>query len=976
MRSNRRTTISRILAFIILAAMSYSALAQEAVPPGFQAMDNPVDTFIASMERYLEIQPEIKVDEGSWFAIGPFEMEYAGLSGSAEIDTSQTLTLDDATTFSWVALESERDRIVNSETAFPPENNIKKVIYLYRNLSVNHPGIYDLEFRTTWGMRSDLWLNGRQPEKVHRHTYPLDLKKGDNTLLVRIELWHPRGRPIDIRMDWGNYMNLLHRAIANRFPGQRTGFIKEYIDLSAQARSGRPGPDEYANEVLRPEALIQDTDSDALDVVLRRTAALVEHLSRMKNAPDLQSEKAELQELKNEAAAAEDKPLKRLALFPRACALRRNIAFQNPLIDFDDILFLTHHRATANHMCDQYFGFNARPGGSVYRLEDAFSDSPRAIDLMEDSPVQNGRLKGETLKDGSCISLDLDYDAARLAFAWTQAADDGRWTTDTCYQVFTMKPDGSDLRMLTDGQTNDFDPCFKPDGRIAFVSERRGGFGRCHGRPVPTYTVHDMADDGSNIETLSYHETNEWHPSIDNDGMLVYTRWDYVDRDSDVAHHIWISYPDGRDPRSYHGNYPVNRKARPWMEMSLRAIPDTHRYIGVAAPHHGQAYGSLILIDQALPDDNFMSQLKRITPDVRFPESEGGAQAYGTPWPLDQDFYLCVYDSDAQHYGIWLVDSFGNRVEVYTDPKVACLDPIPFKPRKKPPVIPPVRIPEIMEASPDMGEVLIINAYSSDFDWPEGSEIAAIRVVQIFPKSTAHQNNPRIGIGAQSLARGVLGTAPVESDGSAYFRVPVGVPVYFQAIDKQGRAIQSMKSNTYLHKGERLTCLGCHEPKRHTQPDMKGIAIQAIRKGPVDLQPEFAEAYPLSFPRLVQPVLDKHCAPCHQEKEKAPLLSAEKAGKSGWSKGYAALEKFAWAKHGGNGALKKKNKTSRSIPGEVGAQASKLFEMLQKGHHDVKLSDEEMRRITLWLDTNSNFYGAYREEDAQRQGQTVMPLLE
>ena len=59
-----------------------------------------------------------------------------------------------------------------------------------------------------------------------------------------------------------------------------------------------------------------------------------------------------------------------------------------------------------------------------------------------------------------------------------------------------------------------------------------------------------MEPDGSDIICLSFHETHEWHPSVTNDGMLVYTRWDYVDRDTNVAHHIWTCYPDGRDPRS------------------------------------------------------------------------------------------------------------------------------------------------------------------------------------------------------------------------------------------------------------------------------------------------------------------------------------------------------------------------------------------------------------------------------------------
>ena len=178
------------------------------------------------------------------------------------------------------------------------------------------------------------------------------------------------------------------------------------------------------------------------------------------------------------------------------------------------------------------------------------------------------------------------------------------------------------LKQLTFGRNNDFDPCFLPSGRIVFISDRIGGNQRCGTRLCSTYTLHAMMPDGSDVMPLSYHDTNEWHPSVDNNGMIIYSRWDYVDRDSDIAHHIWHCFPDGRDPRSYHGNWPEMREMRPWMELANRAIPNSHKYVGVSTPHHGQNYGSLVLIDLMEKDDKAMSQLKRITPEALFPESE------------------------------------------------------------------------------------------------------------------------------------------------------------------------------------------------------------------------------------------------------------------------------------------------------------------------------------------------------------------
>jgi len=777
-------------------------------------------------------------------------------------------------------------------------------------------------------------------------------------------------------------------------------------------------PQRLKDEALRRDALIWSTDRDPLDVILRRTGALLEHIKGMERAPGLRLESSHLSRLKERArSTAITESDARQVLFDEAVNLRRVIALKNPLLGFDDILFLTHHKQGRGdrHMVDQYEGHNAKPGGGVYILQNAFSARPTAVDVLENTRVTNGRLRGRTLTDGSFVSLELDYDARTIYFAWTQAKDvapdaswEGQfwtaaeakaanklhyyWSEETCYHVFKASLDGRDLIQLTDGPWNDFDPCILPNGRIAFVSERRGGFLRCGARPNPTYTLHGMMFDGSDVIPLSAHETHEWHPSVANDGMLVYTRWDYVDRDSDIAHHPWICYPDGTDPRSYHGNYPAFREHRPWMELSIRAIPNSHKFVATAAPHHGENYGSLVLIDHRAPDDGACSQLKRITPEVHFPESEqmpgvpGGAhkggnrrgQVYGQPWPLSEDFYLCVYDPQEKHYGLCLLDSFGNKIHLYTDPEVPCLDPIPLNARRRPPIIPSRTTQALADrrgdADEDTATIAIMNVYDADFEWPAGMQIKALRIVQLFPKTTRKADEPSMGVGNQSLGRGVLGTAPIEADGSAYFEVPPDVPVYFQALDDQGRAVQTMRSLTYAHRGGRLTCRGCHEPKTSAPARMPETVPLALRRVPSKLQRDVEGSWPLTFTRLVQPVIDKNCAACHQAEEDAPTFSRD-PGKYGWSQAYHTLAPLAWAKHGGNGWLSK-NETSYSVAGQVGAQGSKLLPLLEQEHYDVALSPEEMYRITLWLDLNSNFYGVYHDLQAQAQGRLIPPILE
>ena len=778
-------------------------------------------------------------------------------------------------------------------------------------------------------------------------------------------------------------------------------------------------PPRLRNETLRHEALILPTDRDPLDVVLRRTVALTDHLLRMESAPTLASEQVHLSQLMKRAG---DTPVAqsaaRRALFDEVVNLRRAIALQNPLLDFDDIIFLTHHKQGRGdrHMVDQYEGHNARPGGGVYILKNVFSAHPTVVDVLNETKVANGRLRGQTLSGGSFVALELDYDAQTIYFAWTQAKDiapdaswagqfwtaaeaeaAGKlhyyWSEETCYHIFKARLDGSELVQLTDGRWNDFDPCVLPNGRIAFISERRGGFLRCGARPNPTYTLYGMMPDGSDIIALSAHETHEWHPSMTHDGMIVYTRWDYVDRDSDIAHHPWICYPDGTDPRSYHGNYPAFRERRPWMELSIRAVPNSHKFVATAAAHHGENYGSLVLIDQRKGDDRATSQLRRITPEVHFPESElapgipgpphkGGnrhGQVYGQAWPFSEDFYLCVYDPQEKHYGLYLLDSFGNKIHLYTDPGVPCLDPIPLKTRKRPPVIPSRTTQALADRVAHTDEspatMAVMNVYDADFEWPADASIKALRIVQLFPKTTRKADEPSMGVGNQSLGRGVLGTVPVEADGSAHFEVPPNIPVYFQALDERGRAVQTMRSLAYVHRGERLTCLGCHEPKAAAPSStVAQTAPLALQRPPSKLQRDVEGSWPLTFARLVQPVIDKHCATCHADEETAPSLSDE-PGKYGWSQAYRTLAPFAWAKHGGNGWLSK-NETSFSVAGQVGARGSKLLPLLEQGHYDVELSPEELYRITLWLDLNSNFYGVYHDLIAQAQGRYVPPILE
>ena len=244
----------------------------------------------------------------------------------------------------------------------------------------------------------------------------------------------------------------------------------------------------------------------------------------------------------------------------------------------------------------------------------------------------------------------------------------------------------------------------------------------------------------------------------------------------------------------------------------------------------------------------------------------------------------------------------------------------------------------------------VVNVYKSKYPFPEGVKIKELRICRVIIKTTPVHHKPQIGYGCETSPRSVLGTVPVEEDGSAVFKLPSGIPVFFQALDEDGLTIQSMRSATYVQPGEQMTCQGCHEP-RHRAPKSPTRTPIALQRPPSKVKPDVEGTNPFSYPRLVQPVLDKHCVACHQKNaDKAPRLDSEVVvkGRQKWYASYFSLApKYGFWQYGDR---------HRTTPGKFGARASKLHEMLVKGHNDVKLSQEEMHRIDVWLDSCSIFY--------------------
>ncbi|HOZ48355.1 MAG TPA: NPCBM/NEW2 domain-containing protein [Candidatus Hydrogenedentes bacterium] len=664
--------------------------------------------------------------------------------------------------------------------------------------------------------------------------------------------------------------------------------------------------------------------------------------------------------------------------------LRRRIAFANPLADVGPLLFVKCVPAVFSHQLTQYHGRHARAGGGLFVL-----DAPGAS--MGCRPLVT-----DQLPDGCYMQPDVPFDAARILFAFCEVPSPPADTPpaallDRHYHLYEVHPNGSGLRQLTDGPYDDFSPRELPNGEIVFISTRRGGFHRCGRGPCNVYTLALADADGSNPKTVSYHETHEWDPAVLADGRVIYTRWDYVDRNAVHYQQLWSVRPDGTGPAIYYGNNTFN----PVGVWEAFQVPGSPLIMATAAAHHAMTAGSIILVDTTKGVDG-LAPITRLTPDAPFPESEtyvaphnwhapGSPKEYDTPeeterWPghcyrsphpLSETFFLAAYSFDpligepdankANMFGIYLVDAFGNKELISRDLNLSSQWPVPIRPRPRPPVVPPMRDTTLARE----GTFYLEDVYASEPKLPEGS-IKALRIVQVLPKTTPHANEPTVGLANASPGKQVIGTAPVEPDGSAYFRAPAGIPLAFQALDERGQAVQVMRSVTYLQPGERASCVGCHE-NRMTAPTQLPKPL-ALRRAPSAVQPGPDGSIPLSYPLLVQPVLDRHCVACHSGAKPAgpggcPIVLTGEA-EDRYTKSYNVLAKrVPFSSWGGL----EDNGEPLTQPNRFGARASSLMKMLLAGHHDVRLDGEDLERLVTWMDANALFYGTFDPDDQARQ---------
>lgn len=679
---------------------------------------------------------------------------------------------------------------------------------------------------------------------------------------------------------------------------------------------------------------------------------------------------------------------------------RRQQMLSDPLFSNTPLLFVKHVPSVMSHQLTQVYGYCSRPGGGLFILTEPGKS------------MRTRNLTPSGLPPGNFMTPELSFDAEKLLFAYCPVKEaPTRWnydqhTSHLRYHIYEMALNEGVPRALTEGDTDNFFPLYLPGGDILFSSTRRGGYHRCGRGPCFVYTLARMGPGGEDPHSISFHETNEWDPCLLNDGRIIYTRWDYVDRNAVLYQQLWTTRPDGTNTRIYYGNNTWN-PAGIW---EARSIPGSNRIMATASPHHGMSAGSTVLVDIKRGVDGGQP-LIRLTPDVRFPESESPlargpnpavpydfdtaptgywgsplrdperqtqateaeerwpGHCYKSPWPLSETRFIVSYSFDRlvgepgpnipNMFGIYLADAFGNRELLYRDPNISSLWARPLASRTSPASI--ASVTDSDNAGRNIGTFFLSNVMQSWPYLPADMKVTHLRIIQMLLKTTPNIDSPKVAAGLGAPGRQILGTVPVEDDGSAYFEAPARTPMLFQALDAKGRAIQTMRSLVYLQPGENESCAGCHENRMGGYTPRAQAA--ALHRPPSPIVPGPDGSQPFSYPRLVQPVLDQHCLQCHDGKiPERPVLTGQPDGK--FTKSFNVLVKYvsysAWGCPNGN-------YEPLTEPLRFGAIASPLAKKLEGGHSQVELNDSEWARLYTWMDANGAFFGTFDLDEQKKQ---------
>jgi len=632
-------------------------------------------------------------------------------------------------------------------------------------------------------------------------------------------------------------------------------------------------------------------------------------------------------------------------------------------------------------------------GGSHYAYTEGLSDAQGERHFRPGSALMLLRMDGgrpvtETLLEdpgGVIRDVDVSWDGSQILFSWKKS------DREDDYSLYTMDVRTREVRAVTEGLGHaDYEGAFLPNGDIVFNSTRCVQIVDCWWTEVSN--LYTCAPDGRFLRRLSFDQVHTNYPSVTHDGRVLYTRWDYNDRGQLFPQGLFQMFPDGTGQMEFYGN-------SSWFPTTIihaRGIPGSQKVLAVFTGHHSYQAGQLAILDPGRGrQENQGTQLiapVRETPAERIDNYGQEGDLFMYPYPIDERHFLVSYAprgwegrDGGRHqttFGVYFMDVDGRREALDRDLEsgISAGRMVPLVRRERPHVR-----PSSVDYRKDTGVYYVQDVYDGvGLAGVERGTIHSLRVIGLDyraagvgsvgnsgPAGGATVSTP-IAIGGGSWDVKIpIGRARVQADGSALFEAPARTPLYFQALDEQGQAVQSMRSWSTLQPGEFFSCIGCHADKNEAPAPGPGATL-AMQAGVQQLDPVYGPAEGFSFNRRIQPILDQHCVRCHTDNPRvrnpAPFSLVqservdERAGRR-WNEAYLKLTE------GGADRGPVRWISAQSIPPVLppyttGAAVSPLMRMLREGHHDVRLSRAERETLACWIDLAVPFAGDYTEAHA------------
>jgi len=819
---------------------------------------------------------------------------------------------------------------------------------------------------------------GRRPEPVPevKTTYATKATWRETMLAVR-ETTLAAGTKAD--MAYGSAV--LRRAWAD-FPRQADWFMQDSAGKKPEWRNGfADGKGDYT-AYLQPNR----------DASLER--ALVERV-----LPECGARKDALGRRLASLVASKAGPEDRrwLELYVLCCTVRRAGRLR-PLLDkTGEVLFVRHHNMGSGFFAyTEYTQWKGNIHGGLFSLDLSPEAEPDGT-FAQPRVLISTETNGSTIRDPA-----LSYDAKRLLFAWRKGG------TDRYYKIYERDLASGTDRLITGADTYgaSYDPVYLPNRNILFASSRVVQSVDCAGPDVSNFFICDK--DGRYARRVGFDQVHTLWPTVLDDGRIVYMRWDYNDRSQIYTQPLFQMNQDGTAQTEYYGNNSFS----PTTCFHPRGVPGTTKVMCAIGGHHNPQCGKLAVIDNSKGRQELEGVIE--IPTGRkppYPRRDAYAQEgdqYCYPFPLDEESLLVSYDpiayyarrgrwnnKDAMRFHLYYMTADGKREVLAADSRISSFEPTPVIPR----TVPHIR-PSVVDHRKTTGTYVLQDIYRGPGlkGIPRGT-IKKLRVIELrFREMSIGANNSSgkgggatvvtpiaVGTGTWDV-KVILGDATVYEDGSAMFAVPSKTPVYFQALNEKNQAVQTMRTWSTLMPGESFSCVGCHENKSDT-PEAPGTTSIAMRKGVETLKPFYGEPRGFSFPKEIQPILDKHCVKCHREdgekKAREYVLTgapvSDSRAKRNWFRSYLTLTAAPTDGRTSERARGKANEIVNWInnsseptmipPMYGGSTKSKLITMCEEGHSKTRLSREELDKLNAWIDLVIPFCGDYVEANAWNEGE-------